>query len=93
MDKSLPNRAIEWCDQQLILLDQRQLPATVEFINVNTIDDAYVSIKDMVVRGAPAIGITAAYAVVVAALANKGMNYQEACVAIEKDMEKLAQAS
>ena len=92
MDKSLPNRAIEWRDQQLILLDQRLLPAAVEFIQVDTVDDAFLSIEDMVVRGAPAIGITAAYAVVVSAIANKSLNHQKACVAIEQDIKRLAQA-
>ena len=92
MDKSLPNRAIEWRNQKLILLDQRLLPGAVEFIEVSTVDDAFMCIKEMVVRGAPAIGITAAYAVVVSALANKSLDYQKARDAIEGDMDKLAQA-
>lgn len=92
MDKSLPNRAIEWRDQQLILLDQRVLPGAVEFINVKSVEDAFSAIKDMVVRGAPAIGITAAYAVVVSALSNKRSDYKTACAAIERDIKKLAQA-
>ena len=92
MDKSLPNRAIEWRDQQLILLDQRLLPGSVEFIHIKTVAEVFSAIKDMVVRGAPAIGITAAYGVVVSTLANKNLDYKNACAAIEQDIEILEQA-
>ncbi|MBT5098053.1 S-methyl-5-thioribose-1-phosphate isomerase [Gammaproteobacteria bacterium] len=67
MQPSLPNRAIEWREQCLFLLDQRHLPLTVDFLQLKTPQEAFVAIKEMVVRGAPAIGITAAYAVVLSA--------------------------
>jgi methylthioribose-1-phosphate isomerase len=60
-------KAIEWRDDRLVLLDQRRLPGEevcLEFDDAGAVADA---IRDMVVRGAPAIGITAAYAVVLAA--------------------------
>jgi len=60
-------RAVEWKNDQLILLDQRRLPASSEYLSIDTPAAAASAIRQMVVRGAPAIGITAAYAVVVAA--------------------------
>ena len=53
--------AIRWLDDQLQLLDQRCLPAAVRWIEIRGADDAAAAIRDMVVRGAPAIGISAAY--------------------------------
>ena len=50
MDKSLPNRAIEWRDKRLVLLDQRLLPAQVEFMEINSAAETYDAIKNMVVQ-------------------------------------------
>ncbi|MEQ1567224.1 MAG: S-methyl-5-thioribose-1-phosphate isomerase [Myxococcota bacterium] len=51
----------------LLLLDQRALPDRQPFVTCVTADDAARAITDMVVRGAPAIGITAAYGLALAA--------------------------
>ena len=67
MQPSLPNSAIEWREQCLFLLDQRRLQLTVDFLRLKTPQEAFAAIKQMVVRGAPAIWITAAYAVVLSA--------------------------
>jgi methylthioribose-1-phosphate isomerase len=48
----------------LKLLDQRKLPTEEVWIDCITYKDAAIGIKDMVVRGAPAIGVTAAYGMV-----------------------------
>ena len=60
-------KPIIWQDDQLHLLDQRQLPQQHVYIDYQQAEDVAKAITDMVVRGAPAIGITAAYAVVLAA--------------------------
>lgn len=53
----------------LELLDQRVLPADEVWIRCTTAQDAADAIRDMVVRGAPAIGVTAAYGMALAARA------------------------
>lgn len=53
--------------QKLILLDQLALPETERHITLNTVEDVAAAITDMVVRGAPAIGITAAFGIFYAA--------------------------
>lgn len=58
---------IEWRDNTLYLLDQRALPHQQIWLDYGQANDVSIAITDMVVRGAPAIGITAAYAVVLAA--------------------------
>ena len=59
--------AIRFDDQGLHLLDQRLLPAQEHWLTLNSSDAVATAIADLVVRGAPAIGITAAYGCVIAA--------------------------
>jgi methylthioribose-1-phosphate isomerase len=60
-------RAIQWADNRLCLLDQRRLPFEEHYLYLDDAAGVAAAIRDMVVRGAPAIGITAAYGVVLAA--------------------------
>jgi methylthioribose-1-phosphate isomerase len=64
-------RAVEWRgdahDGELVLLDQRLLPGMEVRLAYRNVPDVATAIRDMVVRGAPAIGVTAAYAMVLAA--------------------------
>ncbi len=60
-------RAMRWRDGVLSLIDQRQLPGREVWLPLHTVADVAGAIRDMVVRGAPAIGVTAAYGCVIAA--------------------------
>lgn len=60
-------RAVEWKDNHLVLLDQRKLPHNEQFVQLYSAEDTAEAIRNMVVRGAPAIGIAAAYAAAMAA--------------------------
>lgn len=64
--------AIRWRGEALELLDQRLLPGTETYLRITTPEDTATAIRDMVVRGAPAIGVTAAYGVVLAAIEAQG---------------------
>lgn len=46
---------------EVVMLDQRLLPTEMEYRRYRTADEVAVAIRDMVVRGAPAIGLAAAY--------------------------------
>ncbi|QJA06330.1 S-methyl-5-thioribose-1-phosphate isomerase [Thermosulfurimonas marina] len=59
--------AWRWTDRGLYLLDQRKLPAREVYVHCRTWQEVRRAIKDMVVRGAPAIGITAAIGLVLGA--------------------------
>jgi methylthioribose-1-phosphate isomerase len=61
-------KTLEWAGDRLRLLDQRRLPAEVVFRDCRTAEDAAEAIRNMTVRGAPAIGVTAAFGVVLEAL-------------------------
>jgi methylthioribose-1-phosphate isomerase len=79
-------RAIEFNDGKLDLIDQRKLPCEYSIYECKTYKDVEFAIKDMVVRGAPAIGVSAAYGVYLAAEEFKDLekesfleNLQNAC--------------
>ena len=55
----------------LSLLDQRLLPSETKYLDFRTAEEVAAAIKAMVVRGAPAIGITAAYGLAMAAKAGR----------------------
>ena len=59
---------IRWRGQSLELLDQRLLPGETRYVVCRTADEVAVAIRDMVVRGAPAIGVSAAFGLALAAL-------------------------
>jgi methylthioribose-1-phosphate isomerase len=54
---------LRWRDGRLEMLDQRALPAVVNYLPYTSAADTAAGIRDMVVRGAPAIGVAAAYGV------------------------------
>ena len=60
-------RPIRWVEGRLYLLDQTRLPGEEVTVAVARYEDAVDAIREMRVRGAPAIGVTAAYAMVMAA--------------------------
>ena len=60
-------RAVLWRGDRLRLLDQRLLPREETYVDCRTSDEVAQAIHDLVVRGAPAIGIAAAWGVVLAA--------------------------
>ena len=63
---STPFMAIEWKENKIILLDQTALPVAENYIAYDSIDELIVAIQKLVVRGAPALGVTGAYGVVLA---------------------------
>jgi methylthioribose-1-phosphate isomerase len=60
-------RAVQWVNDGLQLLDQRRLPGEETYLRLTEVAAVADAIRDMVVRGAPAIGIAAAYGAVIAA--------------------------
>jgi methylthioribose-1-phosphate isomerase len=85
-------RAVEWRDDQIRLIDQRLLPGRLEHLILSKLTDVVHAIREMAVRGAPAIGITAAYAVVLAARARYAENPDHLQAALEPDLRMLAEA-
>lgn len=84
--------AIEWTDGRLRLLDQRRLPAEAVYLDFDDAPATAAAIRDMVVRGAPAIGITAAYGVVLSVQQHQREAGEDWRSRVERDMDVLAGA-
>ena len=84
--------AIEWSDSGLRLLDQRLLPAAEEYLLLVDADSVADAIRSLVVRGAPAIGITAAYGVVLSAMQHQRQSPVDWQIKLERDIGVLAAA-
>ena len=65
-------RAVSWHGDHLRLLDQRRLPAEESYVDCRSAGEVADAVRDLAVRGAPAIGIAAAWGVVLAAQADPG---------------------
>ena len=66
-----------WNNTSLFILDQRKLPFEKEYIKCDTYKDVIKCIKDMVVRGAPAIGVVSGYGMYLAVKNYKGKNFKK----------------
>jgi methylthioribose-1-phosphate isomerase len=67
MGKIKDIRPLKWTGESLLLLDQRELPLKEGWIECKDYEDVAQAIEQMVVRGAPAIGVVAAYGVALGA--------------------------
>src|SRR3970282_2826519 len=82
-------RPIRWTGDALELIDQRKLPFEVESVRCQTSDEVAAAIHALTVRGAPAIGIAAAWGVVLAARGIEAEDGARAGIALEPAMVRL----
>jgi len=82
--------AVKWDSGKLVLLDQRKLPGEIIYLDYDSASAVADAIKEMIVRGAPAIGIAAAYAVVLAARSAYQQSSDDWRKAIETELENLS---
>jgi methylthioribose-1-phosphate isomerase len=82
-------RPLRWTGSALELLDQRKLPFAVEYLTCATSDEVAAAIHALAVRGAPAIGIAAAWGVVLAARAISAAGVADAAAELEPALRRL----
>lgn len=72
-------RTIEWDENKKVikLIDQSVLPMRFQIVELATHDEVYLAIKQMVVRGAPAIGVAGVYGMALAAFEYRGNDLGE----------------
>lgn len=58
---------VKWADEGVLMLDQRLLPTEEKWLTLRAFTEVADAIRDMVVRGAPAIGVSAAYGIALGA--------------------------
>lgn len=85
-------KAIEWRDGTLYLLDQRLLPQREVWLAYDSAADVAEAIRNMVVRGAPAIGIAAAYGLVLGMRARLAEGDADWQVSLEEDFTVLGES-
>lgn len=66
--RPMPIKVLEWRNDRLVILDQTRLPQEEIYLELSDYRDAVSAIRELKVRGAPAIGVAAAYAVCLGAL-------------------------
>jgi methylthioribose-1-phosphate isomerase len=77
---------VKWTDEGVAMLDQRLLPTEEKWLMLRSYNDVAAGIKDMVVRGAPAIGVSAAYGIALGAKQFVGTNVDD----LEEELEYIS---
>jgi methylthioribose-1-phosphate isomerase len=88
--ESLNVETLRWRGARLELIDQRKLPLEFVYFACEDAAQTAAAIRDMVVRGAPAIGCTAAYGVALEAQRHAGAARAQFDAALERAFEMLA---
>ncbi len=83
---------IEWENGRLKMIDQTKLPTQLLYIYCDTVEDVWDAIKQLKVRGAPAIGIAAAFGVLVALRDYRAATSDELIAKVDKVASYLASA-
>lgn len=74
---------ISWKDNAVVMIDQTKLPNKLTFVKCTKYEQVADCIKRLVVRGAPAIGVAAAFGLALAAIKSKASNPSELLVELE----------
>ena len=70
-------KTIEWKDDSVIMIDQTKLPNELLFVTCSDYKQVANAIKTLVVRGAPAIGVSGAFGLALAALQSNASTKEE----------------
>ena len=89
MDEQLSNttsflRTVEWKDNKVVMIDQTKLPNELVFVKFDDFNQVADAIRTLVVRGAPAIGVSGAFGLALAVLQSKTTTKDELISDLEK---------
>ena len=77
-------RTVEWKDNSVIMIDQTKLPNSLEYVIYNDYNQVADAIRTLVVRGAPAIGVSGAFGLALAALQSDAKEKNQLIQDLEK---------
>ena len=77
-------RTVEWKNNKVVMIDQTKLPNQLVFVEYDNYNQVANAIKTLVVRGAPAIGVSGAFGLALAALQSKAITKQELISDLDK---------
>ncbi len=81
---------IAWQDDDIVMVDQRKLPASEVYVTCKTVNDVAKAIKTMVIRGAPAIGVCAAMGLALGAARSKATGTKQFTTEFQRNCDLLA---
>ena len=70
-------RTVEWKNNKVIMIEQTKLPNELVFVEYDDFNQVANAIKTLIVRGAPAIGVSGAFGLALAALQSKATTKEE----------------
>lgn len=82
-------RTIEWKDGMVVIVDQTKLPNEVVWVEMKNSDDVASAIKEMKLRGAPLIGVAAAYGLALTAFHSEAEKREDLMKELEMSAEVL----
>ena len=77
-------KTVEWKDNKVIMIDQTKLPNELIFVEYSDFNQVADAIRTLVVRGAPAIGVSGAFGLALAALQTNASSKDELLIDLEK---------
>ncbi len=77
-------RTVEWKDNKVVMIDQTKLPNKLVFVEYDDFNQVADAIRTLVVRGAPAIGVSGAFGLALAVLQSKTTTKDELISDLEK---------
>ncbi len=77
-------RTVEWKNDSVVMIDQTKLPNKLVFVKYTDYQDVVNAIRTLVVRGAPAIGVSGAFGLALAALQSKAKSKEKLLTELEK---------
>ena len=89
IDRMLPT--IAWQGDDIVMVDQRKLPATEVYVTCKSATDVAKAIKTMVIRGAPAIGVCAAMGLALGAARSKATGTKQFTTEFQRNCDLLAE--
>ena len=84
-------KTVEWKNNSVIMIDQTKLPNSLEFVTYTDYEQVANAIKTLVVRGAPAIGVSGAFGLALAALQCDTKDKDELIIYLENAQKILLQ--
>jgi methylthioribose-1-phosphate isomerase len=77
-------KTVEWKDDSVIMIDQTKLPNELVYVKYTDFNDVATAIRNLVVRGAPAIGVSGAFGLALAALQSRSSTKDQLLSDLEK---------
>ena len=81
---------IAWQGEEIVMVDQRKLPATEVYVTCKSVNDVAKAITTMVIRGAPAIGVCAAMGLAMGAARSKATGTKQFTTEFQRNCDQLA---